>query len=111
LKKQHVFELFAVIQRAYVRATESGMELEDTYRLAQAYEDQTPADWKNAAWFYPRAALYAPAKTKPQWGAEAESTYLDYHGSMDGYAEVQVLAKANLLPPPEYSPSRAIAFR
>jgi hypothetical protein len=94
-----------------VRATESGMELDDTYRLAQAYEDQTPADLKNAAWFYTRAAQYAPPETKAQWEAKAESTYLDYHGSMDGYPGIQALARANLLPPPEYSPSRAIASR
>jgi hypothetical protein len=94
-----------------VRSTEWGMELDDTYRLAQAYEDQTPADLKNAVWFYTRAAQYAPAKTKPQWEAKAESTYLDYHGSMDGYPEIQALARASLFPPPAYSPSRAIASR
>ena len=94
-----------------VRATEWGMELDDTYRLAQAYEDQTPADLKNAAWFYTRAAQYAPPKTKPQWEAKAESTYLAYHGSMNGYPEIQALAKASVFPPPEYSPSRAIASR
>jgi hypothetical protein len=76
-----------------VRATQWGMELDDTYRLAQAYEDQTPADLKNAGWFYTRAAQYAPPKTKPQWEAKAESTYLDYHGSMNGYPEMQALAK------------------
>jgi hypothetical protein len=42
-----------------VRATESGFELDDTYRLAQAYEDQAPADLKNAAWFYTRRAIRA----------------------------------------------------
>ena len=94
-----------------VRETESGMELDDTYRLAQAYEEQTPADLKNAAWFYTRAAQYSPPKTKPQWEEKAESTYLGYHGSMDGYPEIQALARANLFPPPEYSPSRAIASR
>jgi hypothetical protein len=94
-----------------VRATEWGMELDDTYRLAQAYEDQTPADLKYAAWFYTRAAQYAPPKTKLQWEGKAESTYLDYHGSMDGYPEIQALARANLLPPPGYSSSRAVASR
>jgi hypothetical protein len=94
-----------------VRSTEWGMELDDTYRLAQAYEDQTPADLKNAAWFYTRAAQYAPPKIKPRWEAKAESTYLDYHGSMVGYSEIQALARVNLFPPPEYGPSRAIASR
>lgn len=93
------------------RATESGFERDDTYRLAQAYEAQTPADLKNAAWFYTRAAQYSTPKTKPQWEAKAESIYLDYHGSMDGYAEIQALARANVFPPAEYNPSRAIASR
>jgi hypothetical protein len=87
------------------------MERDDTYRLAQAYEDQTPADLKNAAWFYTRAAQYAPPETKPHWEAKGESTYLDYYGIMGGYPEIQALARANLFPPPGYSPSRAIASR
>jgi hypothetical protein len=94
-----------------VRATEWGMELDDTYRLAEAYTDQRPADLKSAAWFYTRAAQFAPAKTKPQWEGKAESIYLEYHGSMDGYPEIQALARANVFPPPEYSPSRAVASR
>jgi len=94
-----------------IRATESGFELDDTYRLAQAYEEQTPSDLKNAAWFYTRAAQYSPRKTMSQWETKAESTYSYYHGSMDGYPEIRALAKKNLFPPPEYSPSRAIVSR
>jgi hypothetical protein len=94
-----------------MKATESGPGLDDTYRLAQAYEDRTPADLKNAAWFYTRAAQFASPKTKAQWEKKAESSYMDYHGTMDGYPEVQVLARANLFPPAEYNPSQAIRFR
>ena len=94
-----------------IKATESGFELDDTYHLAQAYEGQTPADLKNAAWFYTRAAQYSSPETKAQWEAKAEATYLDYHGSMDGYPEVQVLARENVFPPPEYNPSRTVASR
>lgn len=90
--------------------TESGTGLDDTYRLAQAYEEQTPADLKNAAWFYTRAAQFASPETKPQWEKKAESSYVQYHGSMDGYPETQALARANLLPPPEYNPPRAITY-
>jgi hypothetical protein len=90
------------------KATESGTGLDDTYRLAQAYEEQTPADLKNAAWFYTRAAQFASPETKPQWEKKAESTYLQYHGSLNGYLQTQALARANLLPPPEYNPPRAI---
>jgi hypothetical protein len=43
--------------------------------------------------------------------AKAEFTYLDYHGSMDGYPEIQALARTNVFPPPAYNPSRAIASR
>jgi hypothetical protein len=94
-----------------IKATESGFELDDTYHLAQAYEGQTPADLKNAAWFYTRAAQYSSPETKAQWEAKAEATYLDYHGSMDGYPEVQALARENVFPPPEYNPSRTVASR
>jgi hypothetical protein len=94
-----------------IKATESGFELDDTYRLAQAYAGQTPADLKNAAWFYTRAAQYSTSETKAQWEAKAEATYLDYHGSMDGYPEVQALARENVFPPPEYNPSRTVASR
>ena len=90
--------------------TESGAGLDDTYRLAQAYEEQTPADLKNAAWFYTRAAQFASPETKLQWEKKAESSYVQYHGSMDGYPETQALARANLLPPPEYNPPRAITY-
>jgi hypothetical protein len=34
-----------------------------------------------------------------------------YHGSMDGYPEIQALARANVLPPPEYNPSRSNCFQ
>jgi hypothetical protein len=94
-----------------IKATESGFELDDTYRLGQAYEGKSPADLKSAAWFYARAAQYSTSETKAQWEAKAESTYLDYHGSMDGYPEVQALARQNVFPPPEYNPTRTVASR
>jgi hypothetical protein len=72
---------------------------------------QSPADLKSAAWFYTRAAQYSTPGKKAQWEAKAESTYLNYHGSMDGYLEVQALAKENVFPPPAYNPSRAIVSR
>jgi hypothetical protein len=100
-------ELEAYLNR---NGTESGAGLDDTYRLAQAYEEQTPADLKNAAWFYTRAAQFASPETKPQWEKKAESSYVQYHGSMDGFPETQTLARANLLPPPEYNPPRAITY-
>ncbi len=87
--------------------TQSGPGLNDTYLLGQAYAQQTPADAKNAAWFFTRAAQFAPAQAKAQIEKAAEYFYNKYHGSMDGYPQVQALAQANLFPPAEYNPSPA----
>jgi hypothetical protein len=80
--------------------TQSGPGLNDTYLLGQAYAQQTPPDLKNAAWFFTRAAQFAPPQAKPQIEAAAEYFFKKYHGSMDGYPAVQALAKTNLFPPP-----------
>ncbi|HET6217238.1 MAG TPA: hypothetical protein VFE27_09505 [Acidobacteriaceae bacterium] len=87
--------------------TESGPGLNDTYLLGQAYAQQTPPDLKNAAWFFTRAAQFAPPQAKPQIEKAAEYFYNKYHGSMDGYPAVQELAKANLFPPAAYNPTPA----
>jgi hypothetical protein len=87
--------------------TESGPGLNDTYLLGQAYAQQTPPDLKNAAWFFTRAAQFAPPQAKPQIEKAAEYFYNKYHGSMDGYPAVQELAKANLFPPAGYNPTPA----
>jgi hypothetical protein len=87
--------------------TQSGPGLNDTYLLGQAYAQQTPPDLKNAAWFFTRAAQFAPPQAKSQIEAAAEYFFKKYHGSLDGYPAVQALAKANLFPPPEYNPTPA----
>jgi hypothetical protein len=87
--------------------TQSGPGLNDTYLLGQAYAQQTPPDLKNAAWFFTRAAQFAPPQAKPQIEKAAEYFYNKYHGSMDGYPAVQTLAQANLFPPAEYNPTPA----
>ena len=87
--------------------TQSGPGLNDTYLLGQAYAQQTPADAKNAAWFLTRAAQFAPAQAKAQIEKAGQYFYNKYHGSMDGYPQVQALAQANLFPPAEYNPSPA----
>jgi hypothetical protein len=87
--------------------TQSGPGLNDTYLLGQAYAQETPPDLKNAAWFFTRAAQFAPEQAKPQIEKAAEYFYNKYHGSMDGYPAVQALAKTNLFPPPEYNPTPA----
>jgi hypothetical protein len=87
--------------------TQSGPGLNDTYMLGQAYAQQTPPDAKNAAWFLTRAAQFAPAQAKAQIEKAAEYFYNKYHGSMDGYPQVQTLAQANLFPPTDYNPTPA----
>jgi hypothetical protein len=87
--------------------TQSGPGLNDTYLLGQAYAQQTPPDLKNAAWFFTRAAQFAPAQAKPQIEQAAEYFFKKYHGSMDGYPAVQAQAQANLFPPADYNPTPA----
>jgi hypothetical protein len=87
--------------------TTTGLGLNDTYLLGQAYAQQNPPDLKNAAWFLTRAALFAPPQAKPQIQSAAEYFYKKYHGSMDGYPQVQALAQSNLFPPADYNPTPA----
>ena len=87
--------------------THSGQGLNDTYLLGQAYAQQTPPDAKNAAWFFTRAAQFAPPQAKTTIEQGAEYWYKKYHGSMDGYPAVQALAQANLFPPADYNPAPA----
>ncbi|HEV2275165.1 MAG TPA: hypothetical protein VGR96_13425 [Acidobacteriaceae bacterium] len=87
--------------------TQSGLGLNDTLLLGQAYAQSTPPDLKNAAWFLTRAAQFAPEAAKPQIEKAAEYFYNKFHGSMDGYPAVQALAKTNLFPPADYNPTPA----
>jgi hypothetical protein len=87
--------------------TQKGAGLNDTYLLGQAYAQQTPPDAKNAAWFFTRAAQFAPPQAKPTIEQGAEYWYKKYHGSMEGYPAVQALAQTNLFPPAGYNPSPA----
>jgi hypothetical protein len=87
--------------------TQTGPGLNDTYLLGQAYAQQTPPDLKNAAWFFTRAAQFAPPQAKPQIEQAAEYFYKKYHGGLDGYPAVQTLAQTNLFPPAEYNPTPA----
>jgi hypothetical protein len=87
--------------------TTSGQALNDTYLLGEAYAQQTPPDAKNAAWFLTRAAQFAPGSAKAQIEKAAEYFYNKFHGSMDGYPQVQMLAQANLFPPAAYNPTPA----
>ena len=87
--------------------TQSGPGLNDTLMLAEAYAQANPPDYKNAAWFFTRAAQFAPETAKATIEQNAEYFYKKYHGSMDGYPAVQALAKTNLFPPADYNPTPA----
>ena len=96
--------------------TQSGPGLLATYQLGNAYVSQDPKDLVNGVWFLTRAAQYAPAGYKDQIEKAAEYWYKKYHcaqtdtacqTNLDGYAQIQQLAKANLFPPDTYKPVAA----
>jgi tetratricopeptide (TPR) repeat protein len=87
--------------------TQSGPGLNDTYLLGQAYSQQTPPDFRNAAWFFIRATQFAPPQAKAQIEAAAKYFYNKFHGSMEGYPQAVALAQVNLFPPPDYNPTPA----
>jgi hypothetical protein len=96
--------------------TQAGPGLLATYQLGNAYVSQDPKDLVNGVWFLTRAAQYAPAGYKDQIEKAAEYWYKKYHcaqsdsacqTNLDGYAQIQQLAKANLFPPDSYKPVAA----
>ena len=54
---------------------------------------QLMTDLQNGIWFLARAAAYAPAQFQPQILANASYWYKKFHGSMDGFDQVQAQAK------------------
>ncbi len=95
------------LQNVDPATTQSGPSLNDTYLLGQAYAQETPPDLKNAIWFLTRAANYAPAAAKPQIEQAAEYYYKKYHGSMDGFPQVQQQVTTAVMPPDSYNPTAA----
>lgn len=96
--------------------TQSGPGLLATYNLGNAYVSQDPKDLVNGIWFLTRAAQFAPAGYKDQIEKAAQYWYKKYHcaqsdsacqTNLEGYAQVQQLAKANLFPPDSYKPVAA----
>ena len=95
------------LQNVDPASTQSGPSLNDTYLLGQAYAQETPPDLKNAIWFLTRAAAYAPAAAKPQIEQAAEYYYKKFHGSMDGFPQVQQQVTTSVMPPDSYNPTAA----
>lgn len=84
--------------------------LADTYYLGTAYvqeNSKNPDNLKNGIWFLARAAQYLPDPYKTTAEKAAEYWYQKYHGSMDGFQQVQQLAHDNVFPPPAYAPTPA----
>jgi tetratricopeptide (TPR) repeat protein len=81
----------------------AGPGIEDTYLLGTAYTQENPQDLVNAIWYLSRAAAYAPEPFKTQIQTAAQYWYKKYHGSTDGFDQVQAQAKASLMPPSGFS--------
>jgi hypothetical protein len=84
--------------------------LADTYYLGTAYVQQdskNPDNLKNGIWFLARAAQYLPDPYKTTAEKAAEYWYQKYHGSMDGFPQIQQLAHDNVFPPSSYNPTPA----
>jgi tetratricopeptide (TPR) repeat protein len=77
----------------------AGPGIQDTYLLGTAYTQEQPQDLVNAVWYLARAAAYAPAPFQTQIQTAAQYWYKKYHGSTDGFDQVQAQAKASLNPP------------
>jgi hypothetical protein len=81
------------------QTTTPGLQLQDTFYLANAYYTATPPDLVNCAYYAARATNYAPEPYKTTFGKLAGYCYRKYHGKQDGYDAVVAVAKDNLTPP------------
>ena len=79
----------------------AGQQLQDTFKLAQAYYQSTPPDLLDCAFYSARFAAYAPEpyKTQSQSIPLAKYCYKKFHGADDGYDAFAAAAQANLFPP------------
>ena len=80
--------------------TTPGLQLQDTYYLAQAYYTSTPPDYVNCAYYAARAMSYAPEPYKTQFQKLGQYCYTKFHGKPDGFDAVTAVAKDKLTPPP-----------
>ena len=87
------------------QTTTPGLQLQDTFYLAQAYYTSTPPDYLNCAYFAGRAMNYAPEPYKTNFKQLATYCYHKYHGNNDtGFDGMVAVAKDNLTPPPVCPP-------
>jgi hypothetical protein len=85
------------------QTTAPGLQLQDTYFLAQAYYTSVPPDYVNCAYYGARAMNYAPEPYKTEFKKLATYCYRKFHGKDDGFDAVVAVAKDNLTPPASFS--------
>lgn len=77
-----------------------GQVLQDTFYLAEAYEQSTPPDYLDCAFYASRAVDFAPDNFKAIMSPTAKYCYHKYHGTTDDqWDQLTQLASANLNPP------------
>ncbi len=76
-----------------------GPVLQDEFSLANAYYQSTPPDYLNCAFYAARTSDFAPPAQLQNINQLGKYCYAKYHGSEDGYATLQALAKVNVTPP------------
>jgi hypothetical protein len=81
------------------QTTTPGLQLQDTFYLAQAYYTSTPPDYVNCSYYASRAMTYAPEPYKTTFGKLAGYCYRKFHGKDEGYDAVVAASKDNLTPP------------
>ena len=81
------------------QTTAPGLQLQDTFFLAQAYYTSTPPDYLHCAYYGARASSYAPEPFKSQFAKLATYCYRKFHGKDEGYDAMMAVAKDNLMMP------------
>ncbi len=76
-----------------------GPVLQDEFSLANAYYQSTPPDYLDCAFYAARTESFAPTAQQANIHQLGNYCYTKYHGTADGYANLQTTAKANLTPP------------
>ncbi|MGC2606449.1 MAG: hypothetical protein WA419_12930, partial [Silvibacterium sp.] len=102
--KDAISALTAELKSEQPAQTTQQPSLADTYYLGTAYVQEDPKDLVNGIWFLARAAQYLPDPYKTTAEKAAEYWYNKYHGSMDGFPQIQQLAHDNVFPPDSYKP-------
>jgi hypothetical protein len=105
--KAEISDITSELKSVLPDQTTKQPSLADTYYLGTAYVQEDPKDLVNGIWFLARAAQYLPDPYKTTAEKAAEYWYNKYHGSMDGFTQIQQLAHDNVFPPATYKPTPA----